>query len=1134
MELPAAKRFRATPVVDLTLSDDSDSDDDIVITSVRRAPTKPSAATKTFSSSARPSYQTQLPLTPASSSPAFQNLLDVGAASSSSGTALPPRDQFGIQVRTPKQLQPVRQVTVNGDARSVKAASNHMDGLKVHANGAIEYHGHFYTSMQDIRNREDELKGRINKYQRGIDALAFREKAKPQKQMEVKRKRDQLLRLGMSEDNPKIMELQNEMKRLSVSTTEMHKRKREFQEGLEKCKKKAQLFINAAKPTLMTLVQEKLERERHGREEQVRFKQETLNASSRNELLTPAERQRLDNVRLGFAPGLLQGGIQTAPLSRSQVQQLQREVLQRQNAAQMQQQRLLRQSQHQNNGGLINMANNAIVNPFREAVNNVKNGLMDDYNRMIEEQVRRQREREQLLHNPMALNAYNTDDLVHLLESVKKQEEREVEGESNTPDELTVNLLKHQRRGLKWLEDTEDDDKKRGGILADAMGLGKTVQMISLIISHRAEEPKDHEEEELNPESPEYKKAPYGKTNLIIAPVSLINQWEGELQSKVKDSAGLKIFMYHSLGGRKITYEQLKKYDIVLTSYGTLASELRKHCSFPGFEESFNLKTPINIRALNQMKGSEGYQSPFFTPESKFYRMILDESQQIKNKAAKASVAVATVEAYYRWCLSGTPMQNNVNELYPLLRFLRIKPYNIEARFKSDITNPLEQKGGIHEDGFYKESAMNKLRILLRSVMIRREKNSIIDGKPILDLPEKTVIREDIELSINKNEETFYRSVEGSSQMKVKKLLNNPATARGNYSYIFTMLLRLRQACLHSELVRIGDRRAGISYDEDGNVIATANVDSMCHNAEKLQPDVIRRINARSEEETGFDCPICLETNLEGDAYTLFFPCGHGICKECIESFFEEFQENASGSSRVAKCTSCRMNVKENEVIDYTVFDKKVNKGQGTEMIKIAYESKRKEDKKVANEMKVDELEYSPKIKGCIELLQRIWEENPNDKVIIFSHFTSFFFILKKFLKERDIEPLQYVGSMNPTSRNEVVKEFYRNDDCKLMLISLKAGNSGLTLTCANHVIIMDPFWNPYVEAQAQDRCHRIGQQKPVKVYRMLIKDTVEDRILDLQDRKQRLIESAIDPTGMKEASRLSREDIANLFGVRL
>lgn len=98
------------------------------------------------------------------------------------------------------------------------------------------------------------------------------------------------------------------------------------------------------------------------------------------------------------------------------------------------------------------------------------------------------------------------------------------------------------------------------------------------------------------------------------------------------------------------------------------------------------------------------------------------------------------------------------------------------------------------------------------------------------------------------------------------------------------------------------------------------------------------------------------------------------------------------------------------------------------------------------------------------------------------------------------------------------------------MLISLKAGNAGLNLVAASKVIILDPFWNPYIEMQAVDRAYRIGQQNKVEVHRILVEGTVEDRIIQLQEQKRKLVESALDENAAKSMGRLDIRQLAFLF----
>ena len=110
------------------------------------------------------------------------------------------------------------------------------------------------------------------------------------------------------------------------------------------------------------------------------------------------------------------------------------------------------------------------------------------------------------------------------------------------------------------------------------------------------------------------------------------------------------------------------------------------------------------------------------------------------------------------------------------------------------------------------------------------------------------------------------------------------------------------------------------------------------------------------------------------------------------------------------------------------------------------------------------------------------------------------------------------------------VAQFQQDDNCRLFLLSLKAGGSGLNLTAAGYVFLLDPWWNPAVEAQAIDRAHRIGQQKPVMAYRLVATDTVEERILSLQEKKRALADSIL--SGDESVLRtLTREDLEALLG---
>ena len=163
------------------------------------------------------------------------------------------------------------------------------------------------------------------------------------------------------------------------------------------------------------------------------------------------------------------------------------------------------------------------------------------------------------------------------------------------------------------------------------------------------------------------------------------------------------------------------------------------------------------------------------------------------------------------------------------------------------------------------------------------------------------------------------------------------------------------------------------------------------------------------------------------------------------------------------------------------------------------------------------------------ELAREISENIGNHKALVFSQFLGMLALIREKLIELEIPYAYFDGSTTATDREKAIREFQDNDSCRVFLISLKAGGVGLNLTAADYVYIVDPWWNPAVEQQAIDRTHRIGQTKNIFAYRMICKDSIEDKILQLQDRKRLLAKDLIaDDDGFVKS--LSREDVEYLF----
>lgn len=163
------------------------------------------------------------------------------------------------------------------------------------------------------------------------------------------------------------------------------------------------------------------------------------------------------------------------------------------------------------------------------------------------------------------------------------------------------------------------------------------------------------------------------------------------------------------------------------------------------------------------------------------------------------------------------------------------------------------------------------------------------------------------------------------------------------------------------------------------------------------------------------------------------------------------------------------------------------------------------------------------------ELLREISENTGDHKLLVFSQFTSMLSLIADELRRSNIKFCYLDGSTAQSQRQKQVEQFQTQPEIKLFLISLKAGGVGLNLTAADYVYLIDPWWNPAAEQQAIDRTHRIGQTKKIFAYKMICKDSVEEKILMLQGKKKDLSAELIsEEAGF--VKKLNRDDVAFLF----
>ncbi|CUS15134.1 unnamed protein product [Tuber aestivum] len=763
-----------------------------------------------------------------------------------------------------------------------------------------------------------------------------------------------------------------------------------------------------------------------------------------------------------------------------------------------------------------------------------------------------------------------SEQLKTLMANIRPDMEIPPENREGTPDDMTYPLMEHQKLGLAWLKSMEDGSNK-GGILADDMGLGKTIQALALIVSRKSKDPSR-------------------KTTLIVAPIALLKQWEREIEKKLKAPHRLKVIIHHGNQKRCKNFAGLKDYDVVLTTFGTIGTEYKKK------------------QALLESEDQEAIKKAnffFVGDQCEWYRVIIDEAQCIKNKDTQSAKGCCALKAKFRLCLSGTPMQNSCDEMFSLLRFLRIEPYSSWPEFSSTFSRPLKSKSERAVS-----SALLKLQALMKAVLLRRTKDSTIDGKPILTLPDKNI--EMVYAVLSPDEQQFYQALQDKSKILYNKYLRAGTVGR-NYSNILVLLLRLRQACCHPHLIRdIEMADAKKPFDEQ-----------MIELAKTLSPEAV----ARLKDPEAFECPICLDA---ADNPSIVIPCGHQFCSECLLQLNTQHAAAAIASGNEeggARCPGCRGAYQPNKVIDLRTFQK-VHMSEGEEAApeepkeeyddNLIYDTDSSEDsdyddddtgsdlegfivndeeeevdseeqgegsaagsasedgcqasarKPAAPKKKKDvkgkgkakeksrprtlaevrkdamrnaksKRQYmkhlqkrwisSAKVDKCMEILQTIRNNDDGvEKTIVFSQFTSLLDLIEIPIHQKGWTYRRYDGGMTSTARNEALTEFTDDPNVNIILVSLKAGNSGLNLVAASQVVILDPFYNPFIEKQAIDRAHRIGQQRKVQVHRLIVAGTVEDRVLALQEEKRKLIEGALDEKASKGIGRLSTKDLGFLF----
>ncbi|KXJ93292.1 SNF2 family N-terminal domain-domain-containing protein [Microdochium bolleyi] len=613
-------------------------------------------------------------------------------------------------------------------------------------------------------------------------------------------------------------------------------------------------------------------------------------------------------------------------------------------------------------------------------------------------------------------------------------------GKAEQPKTISRQMKPFQLEGLAWMRAMETT-QWRGGLLGDEMGLGKTIQAVSLIMSdYPAKTP----------------------TLVLVPPVALM-QWTAEIESYT--GGLLKTLVFHGTNSKakNLSVKDLKQYDVLMMSYNTLESLYRKQ------EKGFKRKDGI-------------FKERSAVHQTTFHRVILDEAHCIKTRTTMTAKACFALKVEYRWCLTGTPLQNRIGEFFSLIRFLNMRPFaeyfckqcpcaQLEwsmgddgkcthcghhsmghvSVFNQELLNPI-QKYGNRGDG---KIAFQKLRSMTNRIMLRRLKKDHTDS---MELPVKEIYVD--RQFFGEVENDFANSIMSSGQRKFDTYVAQ-GVMLNNYANIFGLIMQMRQVADHPDLILKKSSEGG------QNVLV---------------------------------CCICDEPAEEA----IRSRCRHDFCRVCAKSYVN--------SQEQPDCPRCHIplsiDLEQPEIEQDEVMVKKSS---------------------IINRIRMENWTSSSKIELLVHALHKLRSDNASHKSIIFSQFTSMLQLIEWRLRRAGITTVMLDGSMSPAQRQASINHFMTDTNVECFLVSLKAGGVALNLTEASRVFIVDPWWNPAAEWQSADRCHRIGQTRPCTITRLCIEDSVESRIVALQEKKANMINSTINSDDAAMES-LTPEDLQFLF----
>lgn len=628
-----------------------------------------------------------------------------------------------------------------------------------------------------------------------------------------------------------------------------------------------------------------------------------------------------------------------------------------------------------------------------------------------------------------------------------------------------------------------------GGIFADMMGLGKTLSVLSRIVAtiHEARQfGKSKSGKGAN------NKTKTGAT-LIICPKSVLSNWDEQITSHLK-AKKVTFYSYHG-PKREQDLSILAKYDIVITSYTTVATEY----SFRG----------SRYKALGKLD---------------WFRIVLDEAHMIRNQTTSTYLGTCELTSARRWAVTGTPVQNRLEDLGALIKFVKVAPFFEQGSFEQHFIAPFKHA---------KDSqVLHNLRLLVDSITLRRSKDKI-------DLPQR--IETTMVLEFSDSERALYDCFAKDSDRKMRALLGTTGLRGKAYAHMLTFITRLRLLCAHgrellseedlktlegntmSSAIDLGDD------DEDKPAISESDAYKTLYMLREGNICLCARCGEELEAEDNTPNEVADESDDDEAAKEPFgylTPCYQLICPNCIDWYNAGLAKTTSGDNR-GTCPACDQYIR---AFTFPLTHEEESA-----------EQRRREEKR--RNPKARCASYSgphTKVKALVSRLKehaaasaRLAPGEPPIRSVVFSGWTSYLDLIEIALDDNGIDYLRLDGKMSVPARTRVLERFRTEPEITVCLVSVKAGGQGLNFTAANNVYMMEPQFNPGVEMQAVDRVHRLGQTRDVEIVKFIMEGSFEENIVKLQKQKMDLAATALaegKKMGKQEEAKQRMENLRSLF----